>query len=150
MKVRKTPVNSSGIPNLYVKDDIRVSSGRKPDFRNQLEKAEENSYEQRLKELLNEIANQGEKLGKKVDVRELMIYKKLITEFLDMVLGKSMKFSKQSLLDRRGRHKVFALIKKIDSDLELLTKDVMDGEKDNIRILQRMDDIRGLILDLLM
>lgn len=150
MKVRETTLNSSGVPSLPVKDDIRVSAGRKADFRDQLAKAEDQSYEQRLEELLNDIVQQGERLGKKVDIRELMSYKKLISEFFDLVLGKSLRFSKHSLLDRRGRHKVYALIKKVDADLDQLTQDVMNGEKDNIGILQKMDDIRGLILDLLM
>ena len=80
----------------------------------------------------------------------MRIYRKLISEFLDVAVGNSKKFSKKSLLDRRGRHKVYAVIKNINTELDLLTQDVMSGEKDNISLLQRLDDIRGLILDLFM
>jgi hypothetical protein len=108
------------------------------------------NYEQHIEELARQIAEQGKKLGDKVDIRELRTYKKLISEFLDEAVGSSMKFSKQSLLDRRGRHKVYALIKKINTELDLLTQDVIKDEKDNIGILRRIDDIRGLILDMIL
>ena len=150
MKVRDTLANPAGVRNVPVKDEKHVSAGGKADFQSHLENVGGNNYEQRLQELVDEIVRQGEKLGRKVDIRELMAYKRLISEFLDLALGRSRKFSKQSLLDRRGRHRIYALVKKIDSDLDQLTQDVMNGEKDNIGILQKLDDIRGLILDMLM
>lgn len=150
MKVRDVSNNPSSVPSLPVKDDRKVSSGNAADFRSQLVKAENGSYDQQLEELVNDIVKQGEKLGKRVDIRELRDYKRLISEFLGVAVGNSRKFSKQSLLDRRGRHKVYALIKKINNELDLLTQEVMNGEKDNIDILRRVDDIRGLILDMMM
>jgi Uncharacterized protein conserved in bacteria len=142
--------NPPGVSSKPVKDDRKVAAGKGKDFRNQLAKAEDYSYEQHLETLVDNIIRQGEKLNKKVDVRDFRDYKKLISEFLDTALGKSLKFSKKSLLDRKGRHKVYALIKKINSEVDQLARDVMSGEKENIDILRRMDDIRGLILDLLL
>ena len=150
MKVRDLNNNSSGVPNLPVKDDRKISAGRETDFGNQLAKAEENSYEQHLEALVQEIIRQGEKLSKKIDIRDFRDYKKLISEFLDSALGKSRRFSKRSLLDRKGRHKVYALVRKINSEVDQLTQEVMEGEKDKIDILKRMDDIRGLILDMVL
>jgi uncharacterized protein YaaR (DUF327 family) len=51
-------------------------------------------------------------------------------------------------LDRRGRHKVFAVIKKVNEELDDLTREVLTDEKDRIKILKKLDDIKGLILDL--
>lgn len=133
---------------MPVKDDIKIKAGKNTDFRNQLAKAEDIGYEQRLEKLVQDIVTQGEALSKRVDVRELKLYRKLIAEFLDTALGNSKKFSKKSLLDRRGRHKVYAIVQNINDELEKLTQDVLNGEKDNISLLQRLEDIRGLILDL--
>lgn len=110
--------------------------------------AEDANYEEHLQRLVEDIITQGERLAERVDIRELKIYKKLIAEFLDLVIGKSKKFSKRSLLDRWGRHRVYAIVKNINEELEQLTQDVLQEEKDNIRLLQRLADIRGLILDL--
>lgn len=150
MKVRETLGNTSGMPNLTAREDIKAKSGRGVEFHNQLIKAENANYEQHLEKLVNDIVKQGQTLAKKIDVRELMLYKGLISEFIEMALGGSRKFSKQSLLDRRGRHKVYAIIKNINAELDLLMQDVMNGEKDNISLLKRLDDIRGLIMDIFM
>ncbi len=148
MKVRETSGNAPGMSSLPVKEETRVRQGRGAEFHSQLAKVENTNYEQHLQKLVNDIVRQGETLAKRVDVRELRIYKGLISEFLELAVGNSKKFSKHSLLDRRGRHKVFALIKNINEELDLLTQDVMNGEKDNISLLKRLDDIRGLILDM--
>lgn len=150
MKVSDTLGNSAGLTGLPSKDDTKVKTGRGAEFRSQLLRAEDSNYEQHLERLVQDIVKQGDVLAKKIDIRELKVYRKLIAEFLDVALGNSRKFSKRSLLDRRGRHKVFAVINNINSELDLLAQDVLQGEKDNIGLLQRLADIRGLILDLFM
>lgn len=149
MKVSETLTNMAGLAGLPVKDDKKVKPGKRGEFRHQLKMAEDVGYEQYLKDLVDEITRQGERLAERVDIRELKIYKKLIAEFLDLAVGKSKKFSKRSLLDRRGRHRVFAIVRTINEELERLTEDVLNGEKDNLGLLRRLEDIRGLILDLL-
>ncbi|HEY8350020.1 MAG TPA: YaaR family protein [Clostridia bacterium] len=148
MKVSETLTNMAGLAGLPVKDDKKVKPGKRGEFRHQLKMAEDVGYEQYLKDLVDEITRQGERLAERVDIRELKIYKKLIAEFLDLAVGKSKKFSKRNLLDRRGRHRVFAIVKNINEEVERLTQDVLNGEKDNLKLLQRLADIRGLILDL--
>lgn len=150
MKVRDTLSNTPGLSGLPVKDESKVKTGENVDFQSHLVRAEDSNYEQHLDKLVRDIISRGETLAKKVDIRELKIYKKLIAEFLSLALGNSKKFSKKSILDRRGRHKVFAIIKNINNELDQLTQDVLNGESDNISLLQRLEDIRGLILDLFM
>ena len=150
MKVSDTLGNTAGLAGLPIKDEAKVKPGRAGEFRSHLSRAEDSNYEQHLERLVQDIVKQGDTLAKKVDIRELKVYKKLIAEFLDVALGNSRKFSKKNILDRRGRHKVFAIITNINSELDLLAQEVLQGEKDNISLLQRLADIRGLILDLFM
>ena len=58
-------------------------------------------------------------------------------------------FYKENSLDRRGRHRVYSLVKKVDKELDELTKDFLDIEGNRIKILQRLDDIKGMLLDVL-
>ncbi len=148
MKIVDSLGNPTGFPDMPVKEDVKIKAGRNADFRGQLAKAEDLGYEQRLEKLVQDIVKQGETLSRRVDVRELKIYRKLIAEFLGTALGNSRKFSKKSLLDRRGRHKVYAIVQNINDELDKLTQEVLNGEKDNINLLRRLEDIRGLILDL--
>jgi uncharacterized protein len=150
LKVSDINSNAPGVSGKPFKEEQKIAENRGSDFRSQLKKAEDYSYEQHLESLVNDIICQGEKLSKKVDVRDYREYKKLVSEFLEAALGKSRKLSKKNLLDRKGRHKVYALINMINEEVDQLAQDVMNGEKDNIGLLKRMDDIRGLILDLIM
>ncbi|OPZ93387.1 MAG: hypothetical protein BWY74_01143 [Firmicutes bacterium ADurb.Bin419] len=148
MKIREGMNSPTNIAEVSGAEQKKVADINGNSFENKLKRVEEHNVEERIKYLVSQISEQGEKLGKKVDVRELKIYKKLISEFLDETLNNSQKFSKESLIDRRGRHRVYATVKKINSELDELTKDVLSAEKDNIKILQRIEDIRGLILDI--
>lgn len=150
VKIKESLPHTSNVPGMPVKDDVRTSGTGKADFKNHLTTVESRNFEHRLNQLVTMLLEQGEKLGKKVDFKELKIYKKLVSEFLDEALNNSHKFSKQSFLDRRGRHRVFAVIKKINGEIDQLTKDILADEKDNLKILQRLDDIRGLVLDIIM
>jgi len=119
-------------------------------FRDELKNADELTARQRLDGLLKKLDKQAERLSKNIDIKEVLAYKKLISEFLKESVELMVKFSKNNFLDRRGRHRVYAIIKRVDEELEGLTKDVLSKEKDNIKILKRIDDIRGLILDIYM
>jgi len=131
---------------------VNKMSSEKPsgDFLGLIKGVEEKSIVDRLRILANEIIEQGQKFVDKIDIKELRLYKKMISEFLDEAVGNSRKFSKQSYLDRRGRHKVYAIIKKVNEELDELTQEVLNGEKDRILILKRLDEIKGLILDIIM
>lgn len=150
MKIREGLNSSANINEMSGSEQKKVAETNSNAFESKLKRVEEHNVEERIKYLVNQITEQGEKLGKKVDVRELKIYKKLISEFLDETLNNSQKFSKESFIDRRGRHRVYASVKRINSELEELTKDVLSSEKDNLSILQRIEDIRGLVLDICM
>lgn len=150
MKVREALSSPANVPGKVGKDGRRISDSKETDFQGQLKRAETRSCEERLHALVEEISRQGEKLAEKMDIKELKLYKKLISDFLDEAVSSSHKFCRQEFLDRRGRHRIYAIIRKVNEKVELLTQDVLSAEKDNIKILQRLDDIRGLILDIIM
>lgn len=150
MKVNESINKPSGLVEAAGKEGKKMSETNAASFQNKLRNVESRSFEERVQTMVNNINEQGEKLGKRADIRELKVYKQMISEFLDEAVGNSHKFSKQSFLDRRGRHRVYATIKKINEGLDKLTSEVLNKEKDNIKILQSIDDIRGLILDMTM
>ncbi|HEY9059069.1 MAG TPA: YaaR family protein [Pseudobacteroides sp.] len=150
MKVRNFGENTANISEPRSREDRKVSESRSGTFQTKLAQAETSNFDERVRNMLNKIVEQGEKLSKKIDIRDFKVYKTMISEFLDEIVNNSHKFSKKSFLDRRGRHKVYAVIKRINEELDLLAKEFLKDEKDNIQILQRLDDIRGLILDITM
>ena len=83
-----------------------------------------------------------------MDVRDMKRYRGLIKEFMNEVVNRSHKFSRENFLDRRGRHRVYGMVKLVDEKLDELAQVLVSGEKDHIDILNRVDEIRGLLLDI--
>ena len=94
--------------------------------------------------LLSDITAQGNRIAQHMDIRDMKKYRGLIREFMNEVVFRSHNF-----LDRRGRHRVYGLIKLIDSNLDELAQELVKDEKDHIAILSKIGEIRGLILDIL-
>ena len=99
--------------------------------------------------LLSDITAQGNRIAQHMDIRDMKKYRGLIREFMNEVVFRSHKFSRENFLDRRGRHRVYGLIKLIDSNLDELAQELVKDEKDHIAILSKIGEIRGLILDIL-
>ncbi|HOQ36508.1 MAG TPA: YaaR family protein [Acetivibrio sp.] len=150
MKIKESINSPTGLPEVVGNNGRRVADSSAPSFRSQLQQLKDLTHEEKIRFLVSQIEEQGKKLSERIDVKELKVYKRLISEFLDEALNNSQLFSKDSRLDRRGRYKVYATVKKVNQHLEELTKQVLSAEEDNLRILQRIEDIRGLILDLVL
>ncbi len=98
--------------------------------------------------LMTDITAQGNRIAEHMDIRDLKQYRMLIKEFLNEVVYRSHKFSRENFLDRRGRHRVYGIIKLIDANLDELASELVKDEKDHISILGRIGEIRGLLLDI--
>ena len=110
---------------------------------------EEAGLSERLSVMMQEITMQGEKLGKHMDVRDMKHYRRLIQEFMNEIVNRSHKFSRENFLDRRGRHRVYGMIKRVNLVLDELAGELIKEEKDTLAILSKVDEIRGLLLDII-
>jgi len=102
----------------------------------------------RLNSLMEEITMQGDKLAKKRDIRDMKKYRGLIKDFLNEIINRSHQFSRENFLDRRGRHRVYGIIRLVDQTLDELAQELVKDEKDNLAILAKIGEIRGLLLDI--
>ena len=110
---------------------------------------EETALAERLSVLLDDIEKEGKKISKHMDVRDMKYYRSLIQQFMNEIVSRSHKFSRENFLDRRGRHRVYGIIKLVDENLDLLAAELLKAEKDHLFILSKIDEIRGLLLDIL-
>ena len=103
----------------------------------------------KVDELLSDITAQGNRLAEHMDIRDMKKYRGLIKDFLNEVVYRSHRFSRENFLDRRGRHRVYGIIRLIDKNLDELASELVADEKDHISILDRIGEIKGLLLDIL-
>lgn len=109
---------------------------------------EEAELQARLQSLMEDITMQGRTLSKRRDVKDMKHYRRLIKDFLNEVVTRSHAFSRENFLDRRGRHRVYGIIRLIDENLDQLAQELMKDEQDNLIILQKIGEIEGLLLDI--
>lgn len=102
----------------------------------------------KLASLMQAITEEGEKLAKRRDVKDMKHYRGLVKEFLNEIVTHSHSFSRENYLDRRGRHRVYGIIRLVDENLDQLAQELMKDEKDNLAILNKIGEIRGLLLDI--
>ena len=109
---------------------------------------EEQDLQNALTNMMEEITRQGEKLAKHRDIKDMKRYRALIKDFLNEVVNRSHAFSRENFLDRKGRHRVYGIIRLIDENLDQLAQELVKDEQDNLAILNKIGEIRGLLLDI--
>ena len=79
----------------------------------------------KVDQLMEDITAQGKRIAEHMDIRDMKQYRTLIKDFLNEVVYRSHKFSRENFLDRRGRHRVYGIIKRIDENLDDLAGELI-------------------------
>lgn len=113
-----------------------------------LSNIEETELQAQLSTMMEEITQQGYRLGKRCDIRDMKQYRRLIQEFMNEIVSHSHKFSRENFLDKKGRHRVYGIVKQVNQALDELAEELLNEEQDHLAILSKIDEIRGLLLDI--
>lgn len=130
-----------------VDNTSKVSSGDDSFKFTLISNIEEKDLQQKLRTMMEDINEQGEKIARHMDIKDMRRYRELVKGFLNEVVSRSHEFLRENFLDRRGRHRVYGIVKLVDKNLDDLAGELVKDEKDHIAIVSRIDDIRGLLLD---
>ncbi|MBS4213021.1 YaaR family protein [Neobacillus rhizophilus] len=117
-------------------------------FQQILTDSKTNLVKEQLSSLLDGIQKQGERLVQSRTAADLQKYKKLIQSFLQEVVknGLSLEITDSFTAMNRGRR--LKIIKEIDRNLLELSKKILEKEDANIQLLDKIGEIKGLLIDL--
>ena len=136
-----TPTNQTPAP-----EQVQEANG---DFKFVLtSKLEDAGLAERLNLMMQDIIQQGERISKKNDIKDMQRYRILIKDFMNEVVTRSHVFSRENFLDRKGRHRVYGIIRQVDKELDELAQELVKDEKNGIDILAKIGQIQGLLLDI--
>ena len=79
---------------------------------------EDQNLQARLNFMLEENIGPRQKIGKHMDVRDMKHYRALIRDFMNEIVSRSHKFTRENFLDRKGRHRVYTMIKLVNKELD--------------------------------
>ncbi|MDF2594856.1 MAG: hypothetical protein K0R69_1197 [Clostridia bacterium] len=126
--------------------DAKVDKGFKFTLLSQIGEAD---LQDKIKEMVEKITSQGNKLSEHMDIRDLKVYRGMISNFINEVVVNSHKFSRDNFLDRRGRHRVYGIVRVVNEKLDELAQELIKSEKSKMDILDRVGEIQGLLLDII-
>ncbi len=109
---------------------------------------DKSELKEKLTSLMKDIEEQGARIAKHMDIKDMKKYRSSIKEFMNEITSNSHEFSRENFLDRKGRHRVYGIIREVDKNLDELAEELLKDEKDNLAILGKIDDIRGLLIDI--
>jgi len=151
MAIKISDINKqSSLSSLNLRENSKAPKNIQSEFASQLSNLKGDAVHEKLNNLLSQIDAQSKVVEKKFHLSEILKYKKLVKEFLNIAVNNSHEFSKENFLDRRGRHRVMSIVKRVDDELENLTKDFLKKESSNLKVLKKLDDIKGLLIDIFM
>ncbi|WP_019420266.1 YaaR family protein [Paenibacillus sp. OSY-SE] len=117
-------------------------------FADMMHHSHERSSGEELQQRLQDIHRQGERLAKSMTVRELRQYRTLVKRFLEDTVRQGMKIRDARGWDRRGRNKRYKLVDEIDEALIALAEELLETEQGKIELLQKVGEIRGMLINL--
>ena len=108
----------------------------------------ESELQEKLSAMMGQIVEQGNSIKKRRNISDMRRYRELIKNFLNEVVNRSHEFTRENFLDRRGRHRVYGIIRLVDETMDKLAAELIADEQDGIAILRLVDEIQGLLLDI--
>ncbi|MDR1624912.1 MAG: YaaR family protein [Spirochaetia bacterium] len=97
---------------------------------------------------LDEVHIHGEKLKKNATLKNVDDYKQAVRRFVKLILAACYKLEVSAQPPFRDGQKVYTQIRVINVRLEKLASQIMRGQKEELEILRRVDEIYGLLVDL--
>ena len=125
-----------------------TSGGQKPAFGIRLLEIQRESLRDELDGLLEQIDTQAREIEKSLTFESLASYKGMVQRFIGIAINELYTVEEKLSVSPTGRKKSLFLVKKIDEELEKLTEEFMGRQRNLVAFLSRLDQIRGLLLDL--
>ncbi|MBG9544716.1 hypothetical protein ABE29_18720 [Cytobacillus firmus] len=117
-------------------------------FQAVMSKGRQNALYEKLTKMVEQIEGQGKKLAENRTVDELRRYKKMVKEFMDEAVHNGLQLEEHRGFNRRGRTKIYKIVKEVDRKLIDLTNAVLDKEKNSLDILSKVGEIKGLLINI--
>ena len=102
-----------------------------------------------IEQLLDEVVEAGERLRGSQTMTTIRSYRSAVASFMRAVVDRGFDISEHTSGSNILKRKKFTLVEIVDRKLESLASVVLAGQSDQLDVLRRIDEIRGLLVDLL-
>jgi uncharacterized protein len=124
------------------KEKIAKSS----EFSDAFDNANKNQSEQELQEMLKDIEKLGGRLTKTGTLEDAQFFRSKIKEYLSYIIKNAYTVKRDSTSFSFSMH---TRVEVINEKLDELTKEVLEQQKEAIDIAHRVEEIKGLLVDVM-
>lgn len=165
MRIGETSPKDTKPDFSKVKEKVKTKTGTGPvraDRENRTEIAEiertaetgmgSGSPGRNLEEVIREIDEQAERFLKKPVMEELARYKELIKNFIRSALSATFRIEERvptvfaKTIEKKK--KIYIIAEMINGKMDELTREVLSSQRDALKLSSKIDEIRGLLMDL--
>lgn len=129
-----------------------VDSGQKgfsQSFQQSMDDSRKRQLGQQALDILDEIEAEAEQICRHADMNAFENYCRRLSLVLSEILENAYLFSTERVFDRGGRQRVFSTVSVIDEAIGQLGHDLINGNAPQLNFLSKIDEIRGLLTDLM-
>ena len=105
---------------------------------------------EQLTRLLGDISTAGDRVAKNRTLRELARFKRLVKRFLEETVKSGLEGKQSHTWNRFGEGRRLKIVETIDEHLVQLAEDLLNEEKETIDLLDKIGEIKGLLINLYM
>ena len=151
MSDMKIDRDKRGFPNAALpinRGNIPVQRKAPAQFEQELGYQQTSNGKIRMQELLKEIDRVNNLLKQRMNLNNLMQFKKVVRDFLNEATHQAYQVQKDKTRNRRGRAMLIT-IQTINQEMEQLIEGFVTEQPDPVEVLTSLDKIRGMLVDLM-
>lgn len=131
-----------------LRQDQKQQSGNGIKFNQLVEKQEHKLQIGQLQQLLKEVESAGERLARSRNFKELAKFKTLVKQFVKEAVHFGLELKQSHSWNQYGEGRSLKLVETIDDKLVELTDELMSKKGEQIDILGKIGEIKGLLINL--
>lgn len=131
-----------------IRKDSIPTSNQSVKFGQLVTKQDQKMQTEVLTKLLGDISTAGDRLARSRNLREMAKYKMLIKKFLQEAVDFGMGLKQSHTWNRFGEGRKLKIVETIDEKLIELAEEILDQEKSSIDLLDKIGEIKGLLINL--
>lgn len=103
---------------------------------------------EQLTRLFGDISAAGDRVARSRNLRELARFKMLVKRFLQEAVDYGFELKQSQTWNRFGEGRRLKVVETVDKHLVELAEDVLNEEKETIDLLDKIGEIKGLLINL--
>ena len=119
-------------------------------FGRMVQKQEQKLHSDQITRLLGDISTAGDRIARSRNLREMAKFKMLVRRFLKESVEAGLELKQSHTWNQYGEGRRLKIVKTIDEKLIELAEDLLNEEKTAIELLDKIGEIKGLLINLYM